>query len=463
MSAATTLAAWAGALRYEDLPPTVVRAAQDRLLDTVGVALAGRASDASTIVRARAIAWGGPQEATVFGEDLKVPTPMAALVNGTYSHALDFDDTHLPSILHPSAPLVPAVVAQAEARKASGRDLIVALVAGYEVGCRLGMAQYDRTNRRSVFIDRGLHVTSYVGAIGAAVACARLARIDNARIAHALAIASGMGAGLIETSRAGGSAKKFQGGWSAHCGVVAAQVAEDGLTGAMTALEGRFGFFPALIGSDWREEDITDALGERWFTPTISIKPYPCQHFTHGLIDAARALRARGIQPDDVESATLGVASKTVAAVGEPVEAKRRPTTSYLAQFSGPFVFAGALAGGGGLGIAMEDFAQSKLDDPVRQRLAGVCTVVGDPECDRFFPEQFPARVRVTLRNGTNVEEHVMANRGGGEWPLTQDELAVKLKATAGDRAGAIVAAINGLEKAPDVLALIRATRGMLE
>ena len=459
MTLAETLAGWASGLTYADLPAPVVRAAQDRLLDTLGVALAGASSDASKIVRQRAIAWGGPQEASVFGEDLQVPTPMAALVNGTYSHALDFDDTHLPSILHPSAPLVPAVIAQAEAKGASGRDVIVALVIGYEVGCRLGMAQYDRTNRRSVFVDRGLHVTSYVGAIAGAVACAKLAGFEKNGTAHALAIASGMGAGLIETSRAGGSAKKFQGGWSAHCGVVAAQVAGDGLTGAMSALEGRFGFFSALVGSDWRQEDITAELGERWFTPTISIKPYPCQHFIHALVDAAMALRRRGITPDDVESATLGVATKTVAAVGEPVELKRRPATSYLAQFSGPFVFAGAMAGGGGLGIAMEDFAQSKLDDPVRQRLAGVCTVVGDPECDRIFPEQFPARVRVTLRNGTSVEEHVMANRGGAEWPLTGDELKMKLEQTAGDRADAIAAAIDDLAGAADVSALLRATR----
>jgi 2-methylcitrate dehydratase PrpD len=459
MTTAETLAEWASSLTYEVLPATVVRAAQDRLLDTLGVALAGASSDASTIVRRRAIAWGGPKEASMFGEDLQVPAPLAALVNGTYAHALDFDDTHLPSILHPSAPLVPAVIAQAEACGATGRDLIVALVIGYEVGCRLGMAQYDRVNRRSVFIDRGLHVTSYVGAIAGAVACAKLAGLGKDGLAHAVAIASGMGAGLIETSRAGGSAKKFQGGWSAHCGVVAAQVAGDGLTGAMTALEGRFGFFSALIGSDWRQEDMTDGLGDRWLTPTISIKPYPCTHFIHALVDAAMALRRRGIEPGDVESATLGVATKTVAAIGEPVELKRRPTTPYLAQFSGPFVFAGALAGGGGLGISMADFAQSKLDDPIRQRLAGVCTVVGDAECDRIFPEQFPARVRVTVRGGNSVEEQVMSNRGGAAWPLTADELKVKLKETAGDRADAIAAAIDRLPGAADVGTLIRATR----
>jgi 2-methylcitrate dehydratase PrpD len=460
MSLALTLAEWAGGVTYADLPAPVVRAAQDRLLDTLGVALAGASSDAGQIARRRAVAWGGPTEAGLFGENLRVPAPMAALVNGTYSHALDFDDTHLPSILHPSAPLVPAVLAQAESRGASGRDLIAALVAGYEVGCRLGMAQYDRTARRSVFIDRGLHLTSYVGAIAGAVACAKLTGLDRAGIAHALAIASGMGAGLIESSRSGGSVKKFQGGWSAHCAVVAAEMASDGLTGAMTALEGRYGFFSALCGSDWRQEDIADGLGERWLTPTIAIKPYPCTHFTHALVDAALALRRRGIQPDDVESATLGVASKTVAAIGEPVELKRQPTTSYLAQFSGPFIFAGALAGGGGLGISMADFDPAKLDDPVRRRLAGVCTVVGDSECDRIFPEQFPARVRVTLRSGTSVEEPVMFNRGGADWPLTADELKVKLGQTAGDRAEAIVAAVGKLEEAAGVAGLLRAARG---
>jgi 2-methylcitrate dehydratase PrpD len=323
----------------------------------------------------------------------------------------------------------------------------------------MGMAQYDPRKRRSVFIDRGLHVTSYVGAIAGAAAGAKLAGLDRDGIAHAISIATGMGAGLIESSRSGGSVKKFQGGWSAHCAVVAAEMAADGLTGAATALEGRYGLFKALCGD--AEHDlgaITSGLGELWYAPTIAVKPYPCSHFNHALVDAALELRRQGVSPEDVESVTLGVATATVAAIGEPLEQKQRPKTPYFAQFSGPYIFASALTGGGGLGIAMSDFDESTIHDPVRLRLASVCTVAGDTECDAMFPEQFPAHVQVWLRGGTKVDIRVMTNRGGADRPLGPEELRVKLDATAGGCAGAIVAAVDALPEMNETFSLHRAT-----
>jgi 2-methylcitrate dehydratase PrpD len=459
MTIARDLSEWASQLEFEDLPSQVVRAVQDRLLDTLGVAVAGASSDAGRIVRRRVLTWGGPGNAGLLGEDLRLPAPTAALVNGTYSHALDFDDTHLPSIVHPSAPLVPAVLAQANGTNASGRALLTALTIGYEISCRLGMAQYDPVKRRSVFIDRGLHVTSYVGAIAGAAAGAKLAGLDRDGIAHAISIATGMGAGLIESSRSGGSVKKFQGGWSAHCAVVAAEMAADGLTGAATALEGRYGFFKALCGdAEHNLGAVTLGLGDHWYAPTIAVKPYPCSHFNHALVDAALELRGQGVRPEEVESATLGVATTTVAAIGEPLEQKQRPSTPYFAQFSGPYIFASALAGGGGLGVAMSDFKDAAIHDPVRLRLASVCTVTGDSECDAMFPEQFPAHVQVRLRSGSKVDIRVMTNRGGADRPLTAEELRVKLEATAGVSAGAIVAAVDALPETSETFSLHRAT-----
>jgi 2-methylcitrate dehydratase PrpD len=459
MTIAQDLSEWATQLTFEDLPSEIVRAVQDRLLDTLGVALAGASSDAGQIVRRRAIDWGGSGAAGVLGEDLRLPASSAALVNGTYSHALDFDDTHLPSIVHPSAPLVPAVLAQANASDSSGQALLTALTIGYEISCRLGMAQYDRSNRRSVFIDRGLHLTSYVGAIAGAAAAAKVAGLDRDGIAHAISIATGMGAGLIESSRSGGSVKKFQGGWSAHCAVVAAEMAGDGLTGAATALEGRYGLFNALCGDAACDlEAITWGLGDYWYAPTIAVKPYPCSHFNHALVDAALKLREEGVRPEDVASVSLGVATLTVAAIGEPLEQKQRPSTPYFAQFSGPYIFASALAGGGGLGIAMADFDEAMINDPIRLRLSDACTVVGDSECDAIFPEQFPAHVQVVLRNGNKRDVRVMTNRGGAARPLGADELRVKLEATAGGCAAAIIAAVDALPDANETLSLHRAT-----
>jgi 2-methylcitrate dehydratase PrpD len=454
---ASQLAEWVSGLRFEQIPAAVTAAVKARLLDTIGVALAGSSSDAGLIARARVIDWSGTHEATLLGETVRVTAPGAALVNGTYAHALDFDDTHLPSILHPSAPLVPAALATAESKHASGEELLVGLVAAYEVACRLGMAQYDPVERHSVFIDRGLHVTSYVGAISSAVVAAKVGKMDAAHTAHSIAVAAGMGAGLIESSRGGGSVKKFQSGWAAQAGIVAAEMVGAGLTGALTALEGRYGLFPALCGDRWSPEAVVDGLGSSWQTPNIIIKPYPCTHYTHAIVDAALRFREAGVRADDVLRVQIGVPTGTVAAIGEPVESKRRPSSPYLAQFSGPFVFACALAGGGGLGVSMADFTAASLGDAVRMAVADQCTVVADELCDTIFPDQFPARVRLTLKDGTVLEEAVLSNRGGGDRPLTRAELGLKLRDTAGTRADAIDRCVNGLEDAPDLEELLRA------
>ena len=458
MTKAGDLAHWASELDYADIPPHVIAAVEERLLDTIGVMIAGAESDAGRIVRKVALSWDGPQEASILGETTKVRGATAALVNGTYAHALDFDDTHLPSILHPSAPIVPAAIAQGQRLGASGRDLIVALTAAYETACRLGLAQYDPIRRESLFIVRGLHVSSYVGAIGSAIACGKLDGRDAEGLTHAITVAASMGAGLIESSRSGGSIKKFQGGWAAQCGYVAAELAAAGLTGAPTALEGKFGFFEALAGPGWREGELLRGLGTEWLTPTIMVKPYPCTHFTHALVDAALALRRRGVEPGRVAATTLRVASSSVAAIGEPIDLKRRPISPYHAQFSGPFVFARALIGGGGLGIALADFSDDALNDPLVRRLCDATTVVGDPECDAVFPEQFPAIVDVTLEDGRVIEERIMTNRGSAGRPLTGPELETKLAQTAGDRAEGIAASVGALDGSRSLSRLIDST-----
>jgi 2-methylcitrate dehydratase PrpD len=455
---AFALAEWVAGLRYEQVPEKVLASVKQRILDTVGVALAGASSDAGQIARRKVIEWSADGRASLLGETTRVTAAAAALVNGTYAHALDFDDTHLPSILHPSAPLVPAALAAAQAQGASGRQLLVALTAAYEVACRLGMAQYDPVRRHSILIDRGLHATSYIGAISSAVAAAKLAEPGVETIANAIGVATGMGAGLIETSRAGGSAKKFQGGWASQCGIVAAEMAQAGLTGAMTAIEGRYGLFTAICGDSWRPAAVTEALGKDWLTPGIVVKPYPCQHYTHSIVDAAIRFRALGVRPTDVKAVEIGLARGAIPAIGEPIETKRRPANGYLAQFSGPYIFAAALAGGGGLGVSTCDFTAEALADPLRRQVAETCTVVPDAECDAIFPEQFPARVTLTLIDAGVVEERVLANRGGPGNPLTRDELRRKLEETAGDRADAIDQTVYELDEAPSVDRLLEAT-----
>src|SRR5262249_10612551 len=158
----------------------------------------------------------------------------------------DFDDTHLPSVLHPSASIIPTALAVGEATGASGKDVIAASAAGYEVCVRTGMAAYDRVLGNSVFFERGLHATSICGALAAAVVAAKLYGLDDVGTGHALGIATSMGSGLLEANRAGGSVKRLHCGWAAHSGIIAAQAARAGITSPVTALEGRFGFYQAF-------------------------------------------------------------------------------------------------------------------------------------------------------------------------------------------------------------------------
>lgn len=425
------LAAFAIAARDRGLPDDVATDMPRRVRDIVGLALAASGGEPARIVGGVLQRWGGVQEAGVLGSPLRAPAAAVALANGTLAHALDFDDTHLPSVLHPSASVVPAALAVAEARRCSGAALAAAAAVGDEITVRLGMAGYDHQLGNSVFFERGLHATSICGTIGSAAAAALLHGLDMESVAHAMAIAASMGAGLLEANRTGGTVKRIHCGWAAHGGVTAAELAAGGLTGPPTVLEGRFGFLQAYCGDRPDAEALTRGLGEDWEVPRLFYKPYPANHFTHAGIDAALRLRERGLRPADLAEVEIGVAAPVLRTIAEPAEEKARPTTGYAAQFSGPFTFATAMAGGGGLGVYLDDFTDEAVRDEALRALAAKVRCVADAECDRIFPEQFPAIVRVVTTAGERHEVKVLANRGGPGNPLPPEELAAKFRLNA--------------------------------
>ncbi len=433
--------------------------ARRRVMDTLGNALAARDEDVALAARRLASQWAGRGEASAIGLPGSLPAPSAALVNGTLAHALDFDDTHLPSVLHPSASVVPAALAVAEAVDADGRGFLDAVAVGGEVCVRIGMASYDAAARNHILFDKGFHATSICGTMGAAAAAARLLSLDGAEAAHAVAIAASMGAGLIEANRTGGTVKRIHCGWAAHAGIVAAQFAAAGITGPPTVLEGRFGFFNAYSDGRFSTEAVTGSLADHWEVVRTFFKPYPTNHFTHAGIDAALRLREHGLDPDTIEAIELGVAEPTLRTIAEPPDRKAAPASAYAAKFSGPFTVAAALVGGGGLGVAATDFTAATIADPSRLRLAGLVTCVADPIAGEVFPNQFPGVLRVTLRDGSTREARVEHNRGGPENPLREDELAAKFRANAGvalepDSVARLEGEIAALDAAPSIRGL---------
>ena len=438
--------------------------ARRRVTDILGISLAASGTEVADIVGSVVDAWGGEGRASAIGRKGSYPAASAALLNGSLAHALDFDDTHLPSVLHPSAGVVPAALATAEATGASGRDLLAATAAGDELTVRVGMAGYNPELGNSVFFEKGLHATSIAGTLGAALAAAMVMGLDQARVGHAVAISASMGAGIIEANRTGGTVKRIHCGWAAHAGVTAAELASAGLTGPPMVFEGRFGFLRAYLDESANVGAIVDGLGEHWELPRVFFKPYPANHFTHAGIDAATELRDGGLDPSEIEEIELGVAGAVLRTIAHPEAEKARPKTGYAAQFSGPFTVAIALVGGGGLGVSLDDFTDETVKDPVKLGLAAKVRCVANEGCDRIFPNQLPAVLRVRLKSGEVREARVWHNRGGPENPLSDQELMRKFRSNAEralseDRTRELeekLLTLDRFEEVGDVMALCR-------
>jgi 2-methylcitrate dehydratase PrpD len=427
LTLAARLAEFAWTCEEEGVPLPVQDSVNQRVLDVLGLCVAANDLSTSRAVSSLVEEQAGRAQARAIGLVDRVPASQAALLNGVLAHSLDYDDTHLPSVLHPSACVVPAALAAAELSGASGAQLVSAVAVGLEITVRLGMAGYDEDLGNSVFFEHGQHATSICGALGGAVAAAMLMELGRDGVLNVLGVAASMASGIIEGNRSGGTVKRMHCGWAAHSAVVAAQLVQRGITGPPTVLEGRFGFFEAFLRGQADHGQIDEGLGDQWSVPDIFFKPYPANHFTHTAVDAGVALRKRGLDLDQIDRITLRVPTAVVRTIGEPLRVKQQPETGYQAQFSGPYAVVAGLLGGSGLGVGLQDYRDDLARDPRRRALMALVDVVGDERCDAIFPRQLPAIVEVEAGGQRWVEE-VLANRGGPDRPLSPRELATKFQ-----------------------------------
>jgi 2-methylcitrate dehydratase PrpD len=328
-------------------------------------------------------------------------------MNGLLARSLEFDDMAMPN-LHPSGVIAPVVLAVGEWQRASGAELLAAMALGLELLSRIGRAGYDPDARTSRFLQRGQDASAICGVVAVAAVAARLLGLDSDRIADAIGIAVSFASGSLEANRSGGTIKRFQSGWAAQSAVHAAGLAKAGVGGPARAFEGRYGFYRCFLEGAFDAAMLADGLGTRWELSSLRFKPYPSNYYTHAGIDAALALSRRGIRPEQIRSAELGVATPMLHTMGEPLARKQAPKSAYEAKFSGTYTVASAIIGGTGLGLGIDDFTDPLVREPRRAALMQRITVVANPHCDAIFLEQTPAVLAVVTETGERLLEEVM-------------------------------------------------------
>ena len=430
-TAGSRLARFVAELEWTSVPPAIRTLVRDHVLDTIGCILAAVGGPSWSAAMRTVNADGGYPQASAAGCADLVTCRQAAQVNGVLARSLEFDDMVMPD-LHPSGVVVPAVLAVGEHRGATGETVLAATAGALEALVRLGRAGCDPRSRTSRFLLRGQDATAICGTVAAAAAAARLMGLDAQGAAHAIGIAVTMSAGSLEANRSGGSVKQFSSGRAAESAVAAASLAAAGVTGPLTALEGRYGFYQCFLDGDVDLDVLAGDLGNRWEIADLRYKPYPSNYYTQAGVDAALALRDRGLRAADVASLRLGVALPMLHTMGEPTEVKQRPADGYAAKFSGPYTLACALLGGSGLGLGLDDFRDQLVRDPERVALMARVEVEADERCDAIFPEHAPAIVDAVTTDGTRWHEEVLTNRGSRQRPLTPDEVAAKFAMNAG-------------------------------
>ncbi|MBI4083166.1 MAG: MmgE/PrpD family protein [Candidatus Lambdaproteobacteria bacterium] len=455
---AETLAGFAVELTCDAIPEPVRERAKHLMLDAVGIALASTrwefAHKALTAVRGL----GGSGECSLIGLPDRLPLRDAVLMNALLVHGLDYDDTHLPGVIHATASAFPCALGVAEHTGASGRDLLAAYVVGIEAGTRVSAAA------RGGFHHVGFHPTGLIGHFLCALVAGRLLGANRQQLAMAQGIALSTASGSQEFLQDGAWTKRIHPGWAGVGGITAAALARQGFIAPRLPYEGRYGLFASHLGPLEAECDYalaTAGLGRQWEMDKVAVKPYPACHFTHANADSALALRRdHGLKPEEIAKVRVLVPEQVIPVVCEPVANKRRPVSDYDAKFSVQFIVAASFVRGR---FGLAELEPQALSDPDILRLADRVEYEVYP--DHAFPQAYSGGVIVTTRAGREHRHLERINRGAAERPLANAEIADKFMQNAGlavspRRAAEIRDALLGLENFQSAWELAEILRG---
>jgi 2-methylcitrate dehydratase PrpD len=390
------------------LPPEVAHHAKRALIDWFSALFPGIAVAPGVQLMKAHAAELGHGKSSLPGQRTTAFPATAAWINGSISHAVEFDDIFRDAVYHPGCPTISAALAVAEDRGASGADLLKAITVGYEISTRIGAAVQPSHYRF-------FHTTGTVGCFGSAAATAALTGPGNPEVMkHALATAATFASGLQQAFRSDAMTKALHAGHAAWVGVTAGVGAANGITGALDILEGAAGFGAAL-SQEPKWERATDALGTRYNIMAITQKNHGCCGHTFAAIDAMLAIREQGIAAQQIESIEVDTYKTALDVTGN-----FEPRTAFEAKFSLPYVVAHGLLYGA---VRLNAFEPQRLEDIAIRALMGKTKLNADAELTAKFPNVRAARVKVTLRDGRVIEQFAPCRKGDPEAPLTDADL----------------------------------------
>jgi 2-methylcitrate dehydratase PrpD len=441
-SVGETLGRFLAASGWSDMPPALRHEALRSLVNHLGCALGVARDPAVTTACGVMARFSGAPVATAIGQGRRLDPMSAAFVNCIAGNLLDYDDTHLRTVIHPAAPVAPPLLALAEERGLAGAAVLHAFLLGMEVECRIGNAVSPG------HYDRGWHITSTCGVFGAAAGCARLLGLTAGQAGHALGIAASQSAGLVENLPS--AAKNVGMGNAARHGLLAALLAEAGYEAAPAAIEGPLGWARAM-GDAPQVAEITAGLGERWEVARTTYKPYPAGIVFHAVIDACLELRASlDLPPEAIAAVTVAGDALLLARGDRAVRTARdaRVSIHHAAAL-------GLLRGQAGVA----EFEMPAVLDPALAAFRAKVTA----ELDAALPRG-AARVTLRLADGSERVATVLHARGSEARPLSDAELAAKFRDNAAlggfaDRADAVLDIVWALERAPDIAGLMALLR----
>ena len=417
------LADFASRLQYEQIPGVIIRKMKTSLLDSIGCAIAGSSDQAVQYTYEGLKAYYPGTSGMIVGSGCQVSQPLAVLINSMMCHALEMDDLHKASKVHPGAVVAMGIGTMAASERCTGKQMLTAMTVGYETMIRLGQALGTVSHRK-----RGWHATATSGAVAMAAAAGNLLRCPQEVIANAIGIAGCQAAGSMAFLADGSMTKRFQVGKAAQNGWNAIRLAEVGLTGSTKVIEYEDGGLVHLMSDDPDLSRITDQLGQRFEASDIGWKMYACCGHTHQAIEAALTIkREHDVRPELIESVEIG----TYEVSGLNWGTNGKPRNKVEGQFNFPYIIATALIDGE---VFLEQFSPEHLDRDDVFDLAKRVTIHVDEQFTKWYPSVWSSEVRVKLRDGTVWTCQSVGAKGDKDHPLTMDEAQHKFDLLVGDR-----------------------------